>query len=139
MNYVRKLGFEETPDYDFLRELFTKVLKTLGEQEDGVFDWMLLNNGKGWEASHVRAYLPAYSRFADMSADFCSSGFCPRRHSSHSPSRSSPGSRACAQVIPQPAREWGALAIVTAGLGAYACARQERQPPSSRCLAWRLT
>lgn len=53
MNYVRKLGFEETPDYDFLRELFTKVLKTLGEPEDGVFDWMLLNGGKGWEASNV--------------------------------------------------------------------------------------
>ncbi|KAH9481485.1 Casein kinase I-like protein 1 [Psilocybe cubensis] len=51
MNYVRKLGFEETPDYDFLRELFSKVLKTLGEPEDGIFDWMLLNNGKGWEAS----------------------------------------------------------------------------------------
>jgi len=27
MNYVCRLGFEETPDYDFLRELFTKVLK----------------------------------------------------------------------------------------------------------------
>jgi casein kinase 1 len=49
MNYVRKLGFEETPDYDFLRELFTKVLKTLNEPEDGIFDWMLLNGGKGWE------------------------------------------------------------------------------------------
>ena len=53
MNYVRKLGFEENPDYDFLRELFTKVLKTTGEQDDGVYDWMLLNNGKGWEAGHV--------------------------------------------------------------------------------------
>ncbi|KAF9448320.1 kinase-like protein [Macrolepiota fuliginosa MF-IS2] len=53
MNYVRKLGFEETPDYDFLRDLFGKVLKTLGESEDGVYDWMLLNNGKGWEASNV--------------------------------------------------------------------------------------
>ncbi|KAJ6468393.1 kinase-like domain-containing protein [Mycena sanguinolenta] len=51
MNYVRKLGFEETPDYDFLRELFTKVLKSSGEQEDLIFDWMLLNDGKGWEAS----------------------------------------------------------------------------------------
>ncbi|KZT02581.1 kinase-like protein [Laetiporus sulphureus 93-53] len=55
MNYVRKLGFEETPDYEFLRELFTKVLKTLGEPEDGVFDWMLLNGGKGWEAGHAHA------------------------------------------------------------------------------------
>ncbi|KDQ17964.1 hypothetical protein BOTBODRAFT_29281 [Botryobasidium botryosum FD-172 SS1] len=51
LNYVRKLGFEENPDYDFLRELFTKALKNLGEVEDGVYDWMLLNNGKGWEAN----------------------------------------------------------------------------------------
>lgn len=43
LNYVRKLGFEETPDYDFLRELFAKVLKSSGELEDGVFDWNLLN------------------------------------------------------------------------------------------------
>lgn len=57
MHYVRKLGFEETPDYDFLRELFTKVLKTLGEPEDGVFDWMLLNGGKGWEAGHVSTFV----------------------------------------------------------------------------------
>jgi casein kinase 1 len=55
MNYVRKLGFEEQPDYDFLRELFTKVLKTLGEPEDGIYDWMLLNGGKGWEAGNVSA------------------------------------------------------------------------------------
>jgi len=59
MNYVRKLGFEETPDYDFLRELFTKVLKTLAEPEDGIFDWMLLNNGKGWEAGNTPASLLA--------------------------------------------------------------------------------
>lgn len=57
LNYVRKLGFEETPDYDFLRELFSKVLKNSGEAEDGVYDWMLLNNGKGWEAG-VRPSFP---------------------------------------------------------------------------------
>jgi casein kinase 1 len=51
LQYVRKLGFEETPDYDFLRELFTKALKTSSEAEDGVYDWMLLNDGKGWEVS----------------------------------------------------------------------------------------
>lgn len=50
LNYVRKLGFEETPDYDFLRELFAKVMKSNGDIEDGVFDWKLLNGGKGWEA-----------------------------------------------------------------------------------------
>ncbi|KAH9989439.1 kinase-like protein [Russula vinacea] len=59
MNYVRKLGFEESPDYDFLRELFTKVLKTTGDQDDGVYDWMLLNNGKGWEAGHTPSQILA--------------------------------------------------------------------------------
>jgi len=43
LNYVRKLGFEETPDYDFLRELFTKVMKSNGDVDDGLFDWNLLN------------------------------------------------------------------------------------------------
>ena len=61
LNYVRKLGFEETPDYDFLRELFSKVLKNLGEPEDGVYDWMLLNNGKGWEAGSSATNLLASS------------------------------------------------------------------------------
>lgn len=51
MNYVRKLGFEETPDYDFLRELFTKVIRNNGDIEDDIFDWNLLHDGKGWEAS----------------------------------------------------------------------------------------
>ncbi|CAG8677588.1 1779_t:CDS:2, partial [Paraglomus occultum] len=31
--------------------LFTKVLKNKNEVEDGIYDWMLLNGGKGWEAS----------------------------------------------------------------------------------------
>ena len=70
LNYVRKLGFEETPDYEFLRELFAKVMKNNGDVEDGVYDWNLLNGmshgiicariltipfsgGKGWEASVV--------------------------------------------------------------------------------------
>ncbi|KAI9316038.1 kinase-like domain-containing protein [Dichotomocladium elegans] len=54
LQYVRKLGFEETPDYDFLRELFSKAIKNAGEVEDGVYDWMLLNNGKGWETLSKR-------------------------------------------------------------------------------------
>lgn len=53
MNYVRKLGFEEAPDYGFLRDLFLKVLKNLGESDDRAFDWCLLNNGKGWEYGSV--------------------------------------------------------------------------------------
>lgn len=51
MNYVRKLGFEEVPDYEFLRDLFRKVLKGLNLPLDGPFDWVLLNDGRGWQAS----------------------------------------------------------------------------------------
>ena len=40
---MRKLGFEETPDYDFLRELFAKVMKNNNDVDDGVYDWNLLN------------------------------------------------------------------------------------------------
>lgn len=54
LNYVRKLGFEETPDYEFLRELFSKVLKNMGEVDDQRYDWNELNGGRGWEASVVR-------------------------------------------------------------------------------------
>ena len=50
MSYVRNLGFEDTPDYDYLRDLFTQALKSTGEVEDGEYDWMKLHGGRGWEA-----------------------------------------------------------------------------------------
>lgn len=62
LNYVRKLGFEEAPDYDFLRELFTKVLKNRGEVDDGIYDWMTIHGGKGWEAG-VSAFSSFFSLF----------------------------------------------------------------------------
>ncbi|KAK3937911.1 putative casein kinase [Diplogelasinospora grovesii] len=40
LTYVRNLGFEDTPDYDYLRELFTTALKETGVSEDGEYDWM---------------------------------------------------------------------------------------------------
>lgn len=51
MTCVRNLGFEDTPDYDYLRDLFTQALKNTGEVEDGEYDWMKLNGGRGWEAA----------------------------------------------------------------------------------------
>lgn len=43
LNYARKLQFEDTPDYDYLRGLFDQVLeKKLNAKDDGIFDWMLL-------------------------------------------------------------------------------------------------
>ena len=50
LSYVRNLGFEDTPDYDYLRDLFTQALKNTGEVEDGEYDWQKLNNGKGYDA-----------------------------------------------------------------------------------------
>lgn len=49
VTYVRNLGFEETPDYDYLRDLFTQALKDSTDMEDGEYDWMKLNDGKGWD------------------------------------------------------------------------------------------
>jgi len=40
LEYCRNLGFEETPDYDHLRELLTKALRDIGEVEDGEYDWV---------------------------------------------------------------------------------------------------
>lgn len=41
LTYVRNLGFEDTPDYDYLRDLFTQALKDAREVEDGEYDWMV--------------------------------------------------------------------------------------------------
>lgn len=50
LSYVRNLNFDATPDYDYLRDLFTQALKITGEVEDGEYDWMKLNGGKGWDS-----------------------------------------------------------------------------------------
>ena len=70
LGYVRNLGFEDTPDYDYLRELFTNALKNTGEVEDGEYDWMKLNNGKGWEAlkHHPSQHLHAANQPPNSSA-----------------------------------------------------------------------
>lgn len=47
LTYVRNLGFEDTPDYDYLRDLFTQALKDAGGVEDGEYDWMKKQDRKG--------------------------------------------------------------------------------------------
>lgn len=54
MQYARRLDFEENPNYEYMKDLFDTVLNTLGESDDGVYDWMLLNDGKGWEVSKTQ-------------------------------------------------------------------------------------
>lgn len=38
--YVRRLEFEDRPDYSYLRSLFRKALERKGLVDDGIFDWM---------------------------------------------------------------------------------------------------
>lgn len=70
LSYVRNLGFEDTPDYDYMRDLFTQALKSTGDVEDGEYDWMKLNNGKGWEAmkAHPSAAHLHHNNVANTSA-----------------------------------------------------------------------
>ena len=39
LRYVRRLDFFETPDYSYLRKLFTDLMERKGWKEDGMFDW----------------------------------------------------------------------------------------------------
>ncbi|XP_017783157.1 PREDICTED: casein kinase I isoform X3 [Nicrophorus vespilloides] len=39
LRYVRRLDFFETPDYDYLRKLFTDLFQRRGYIDDGEFDW----------------------------------------------------------------------------------------------------
>lgn len=39
LRYVRGLGFEDTPDYDYLRGLFSDALKDEGDEEDDEYPW----------------------------------------------------------------------------------------------------
>lgn len=59
LEYCRNLGFEETPDYDYLRDLMNKALRDHGEVDDGEYDWMKINNGRGWEAARAYPVSPA--------------------------------------------------------------------------------
>jgi len=39
VDYTRNLGYEDNPDYDYLREKFLNVLKDLNEEMDYIYDW----------------------------------------------------------------------------------------------------
>lgn len=61
LNYVRNLGFDEDPDYDYLVNLMDKAMTSIGVEEDGHYDWMDLNGGKGWDAAlNKKANLHGY-------------------------------------------------------------------------------
>jgi casein kinase 1 len=44
MNYVKKLSFEQKPDYEYLRNLFKNILFRIKERLDNIFSWVDLRN-----------------------------------------------------------------------------------------------
>lgn len=42
LSYVRNLGFEEEPNYSYLKGLMDQVLARINEEDDGIFDWMIV-------------------------------------------------------------------------------------------------
>ncbi|KAL9048733.1 MAG: hypothetical protein Q9162_007573 [Coniocarpon cinnabarinum] len=63
LKYCRNLGFEETPDYDYLRDLLAKALRDDGSVEDGEYDWM---RKKDWQ--DAKAYPPTQAPQASNQA-----------------------------------------------------------------------
>ncbi|KAL7915963.1 casein kinase 1 [Trichoderma velutinum] len=45
LKYVRSLTYNDKPDYAKLRAMYRRLMKRLGYQYDGIFDWDLLENG----------------------------------------------------------------------------------------------
>ncbi|CAK6450192.1 unnamed protein product [Pipistrellus nathusii] len=51
LNYCRGLRFEETPDYEYLKELFRTLFRNLNLSYDFVFDWTLLKQKAAQQAA----------------------------------------------------------------------------------------
>lgn len=58
VRYCRNLGFEDRPDYAYLRKLFRDIFNREGHQADFVYDWQHL----GQKAPAVPAYKPGDTR-----------------------------------------------------------------------------
>ncbi|XP_033249747.1 casein kinase I [Drosophila miranda] len=46
MKYIRSMRFNEDPDYNYMRQLFRLLSRTLNYQYDNVFDWSLMKQQK---------------------------------------------------------------------------------------------
>lgn len=53
LNYTRSLGFEDKPDYQYLRKLFRELFIRMGYTMDFVYDWVLLDKQKSAASSSV--------------------------------------------------------------------------------------
>lgn len=57
MTYVRNLHFEETPNYEYMRDLMTDALKSANESEDAEYDWQFLSDDfNGLKKNNLHGY-----------------------------------------------------------------------------------
>jgi serine/threonine protein kinase len=67
-NYVRSLGFDERPDYAYLRKIFRNVFIREKFQSDDIFDWTLVEQQKGTESPAASSQANAIEPTARQSA-----------------------------------------------------------------------
>ena len=51
ITYTKGLGFDENPDYMYLRQLFRILFRTLNHQYDYTFDWTMLKQKAAFMAN----------------------------------------------------------------------------------------
>jgi len=59
MNYVRALAFTDTPDYNFLREMFRELFNREGYTFDYIFDWTALKYQETQKDNRLVAGVPS--------------------------------------------------------------------------------
>ncbi|KAH7331298.1 hypothetical protein KP509_20G025100 [Ceratopteris richardii] len=59
LNYCRSLGFEDKPDYNYLRKLFSDLFTNQGFRTDNIFDWTIIKFQQSQAASAPPKNAPA--------------------------------------------------------------------------------
>lgn len=139
LTYVRNLGFEDTPDYDYLRELFTQALKNAGEVEDGEYDWMKISkdSGKGWDSKGHSAYLHNPNSRPGLSQMELHSGHRPGNATSHGQAQNLTVSRlnAAQPPPPSPIKQMGKQRDRQSAAGGYTAQQRISGAPGLRDLS----
>eukprot|EP00250_Pteridium_aquilinum_P017472 c23645_g1_i3 orf=1102-1800(-) len=61
LNYCRSLGFEDRPDYDYLKKLFRDLYISQGFQSDNIFDWTIIKFQQSQAGSAPQRNVPAHA------------------------------------------------------------------------------
>lgn len=54
LEYTRNLGFDEQPDYRYLRWLFQNLFRKENLENDGCFDWTVVKGRPKWQVNELR-------------------------------------------------------------------------------------